>query len=74
MGASFLCICPPKSIQFDQTRDNSKAEISARLCEVAAFQGPAARQIYSPGAGLVYIPAVDLSVATQGSCFAAFKG
>ncbi|KAL3147563.1 hypothetical protein ABBQ38_014616 [Trebouxia sp. C0009 RCD-2024] len=74
MGASFLCICPPKSIQFDQTRDNSKAEISARLSEVAAFHGREAQQIYTPGAGLVCSPAPDLSVTTQGSCFAAFKG
>ena len=74
MGASFLCICPPKSIQFDQNKDNSKAEISTRLSEVAAFQGPNACQIHASGAGLVYLPSVELSVATQGPFFAAFKG
>ena len=74
MGASFLCICPPKSIQFDLNKEDSKAEISARLSEVAAFQGQEARQIYSPGAGLVYNQAHDLCVTSEGSCFAAFKG
>ena len=74
MGASFLCICPPKSIQFDQKKDNSKAEISARLSEVAAFQGQNASQVHAPGAGLVYVPSGDLSVATQGPFFAAFRG
>ena len=74
MGASFLCICPPKKLQFDQNKYTSEAEISARLSGVAAFQGRGAHQIHAPGAGLVFAPSPDLSVATQASCFAAFKG
>ena len=74
MGASFLCICPPKTIKFDQSRDDSKAEISARLSEVAAFHSKEAQQVHCPGAGLVYNPADNLSVTSQGSCFAVFKG
>ncbi|KAL0033612.1 hypothetical protein WJX79_007773 [Trebouxia sp. C0005] len=74
MGASFLCICPPKTIRFDQSKDNSKAEISSRLSAVGAFQSPDASQIHCPGAGLVFSPSPDLSVTTQETCFAVFKG
>jgi len=74
MGASFLCICPPKTIHFDQSKDNSKAEISSRLSAVGAFQSQDASHIHCPGAGLVFSPSPDLSVTTQEACFAVFKG
>ena len=74
MGASFLCICPPKSIRFDDSKDTSQAEISARLDSVSCFRGQPAGQLCLPGAGAVYSPALELSVATEGSCFAVFKG
>lgn len=74
MGVSFLCICPPKSIRFDDSTDNSEAEISARLEAVPDFAGQAAGQLRLQGAGAVYMPASDLSVATEGTCFAIFKG
>ena len=74
MGVSFLCICPPKSIQFEPSKDNSRAEISARLAAVDAFQTPEACQLICPGAGLAYLPCPDLSVKVEVSCFAAFKG
>jgi hypothetical protein len=74
MGAGFLCICPPKTIHFDQSKDNSKAEISSRLSAVGAFQSQDASEIYCPGAGLIFTPSHDLSVTTQEACFAVFKG
>lgn len=74
VGASFLCICPPKTIRFDDSEDSSQAEISARLQSVPNFQGRAVNQVHLPGAGAVYFPSPDLSVATEGTCFAIFKG
>lgn len=74
MGVSFLCICPPKSIRFDDSKDTSQAEISARLDAVPSFRGQSAGQLRLPGAGAVYLPAPELSIATEESCFAVFKG
>lgn len=74
MGVSFLCVCPPKTIRFDDSKDTSQAQISARLDAADSFHGQATGQLRLPGAGAVYTLAFDLSVATEETCFAIFKG